>query len=67
MLTDVHSPTWLTIKDVAERLHVHDRTVRAMIRDGRLPAVRLGGPGSAIRIDERELEAFLYADPEKTA
>ncbi len=29
-----------------------------------LPAVRLGGPGSPLRVDERELEAWVYGDPE---
>jgi excisionase family DNA binding protein len=42
-------------------------TVRRMIADGRLPAVQLGGPGSAIRVREEELERWLDAPPEGEA
>ena len=32
----------LTVEDVAERLHLHIDSVRRMMREGRLPAVKLG-------------------------
>jgi excisionase family DNA binding protein len=32
----------LTVPDTARRLHLHEQTVRAMIRRGDLAAVRLG-------------------------
>jgi excisionase family DNA binding protein len=37
-------------------------TVRRMIAEGRIPAIQLGGRGTSIRIDEAELERWLYAD-----
>ncbi len=39
----------LTVKEVAERLHVHPITVRRLIASGRLPAVRIG---RAVRVRE---------------
>ena len=38
MITD----NWLTTKEVAERIKVTERTVRAMIGDGRLQAINVG-------------------------
>jgi excisionase family DNA binding protein len=52
----------LTVKEAAAQLRVHPMTVRKMITDGRIPAVQLGGPGTSIRIDPAELDAWLYAD-----
>ncbi|MDN5916811.1 MAG: helix-turn-helix domain-containing protein [Pseudonocardia sp.] len=45
----------LTADDVADRLGLHVRTVRNYIRDGRLPAVRVG---KQYRIARADLEAF---------
>lgn len=45
-----------SVDQVAERLGLHVRTVRAYIRDGRLKAVRLG---KAYRIVRADLEAFM--------
>lgn len=36
---------YLKVREVAERLAITPYTVRAYIRDGRLPARRLGGRG----------------------
>ena len=33
-----------------------------MVYDGRIPAVRLGGLGTGLRVDERELEDWLYRE-----
>lgn len=44
-----------TADEVAERLGLHVRTVRAYIRDGRLPAVRIG---KQYRIAGSDLAAF---------
>jgi excisionase family DNA binding protein len=55
----------LTVKEAATILRLHPKSVRRMIRDGRLPASRLGPPGTAVRVDERDLTEFLYADPEE--
>jgi excisionase family DNA binding protein len=50
----------LTVKEVAVRLALHPETVYRKIEAGAILAVRLGGPGSAIRIDEAELDKWLH-------
>jgi excisionase family DNA binding protein len=61
------APSWLTIAEVAALLKIHPNTVRRLILTGRLPALRVGGRGSAIRINIQHLDAFirdaLTADP----
>jgi excisionase family DNA binding protein len=47
---------FLTIAEVAERLHVATRTVRRWIETGDLIVHRIGG---VVRIAERDLRAFL--------
>ena len=42
----------LTVREVAERLRLHEMTVRRHIREGRLRALRVGG---RIRVQEEEL------------
>lgn len=54
----------LRLDEVGERLNVSRATVYRMVADGRLPAVRLGGPGAPLRVDEAEFEAWLYGDTE---
>lgn len=49
----------LTLDEVAERLRVTRRAVERKVRAGELPALQLGGPRTAIRVDERELEEWL--------
>ncbi|MFB6567945.1 helix-turn-helix domain-containing protein [Streptomyces noursei] len=44
-----------SVEQVAERLGLHVRTVRNYVRDGRLPAVRIG---KQYRIAHADLEAF---------
>jgi len=51
-------PTCLKIDEVAERLSVCDKTVRRWISSGELHHHRLG---SAIRVLEEDLNAFLAA------
>ena len=61
--TAVHSrPALPTVAEVAERLRVSEKTVRRLIAAGLLPAVRLGGPRTAIRVAADELERWLYAE-----
>lgn len=62
-LTHTNRRSLLTIKEAAATLGLHPQTVRTKIARGELPALQLGGPGSAVRIDERELDAWLYEDP----
>jgi excisionase family DNA binding protein len=53
----------LTISQTADRLNVSTVTVRRLVRRGDLPAVQLGGKGSAVRVAEAELNHWLYANP----
>lgn len=48
--------TYLTVREAAARLGVHDRTVRAMLRDGRLTKYTIKTPRShRVRVDEAEV------------
>lgn len=49
MLTEAHEGSLLTVKEAAAKLGLHPMTVRKMIRQQRLPAVQLGGPGTSVR------------------
>ena len=51
---------WLSIRDVAARWQVCDRTVRRHIDSGLLPARKLG---RLIRINEQDLRSFEYRLP----
>jgi excisionase family DNA binding protein len=64
MLARADTSELLTVREVAFRLGVHPMTVRRMIRDGRMPAMQLGGPGTAVRVDAAELERWLHGPPE---
>ena len=46
---------WYSVEQVAERLGLHVRTIRGYIRDGRLPASRIG---KQYRIGRADLDAF---------
>jgi excisionase family DNA binding protein len=54
----------LTVAEAAQRLRLHPMTVHKKIRRGEIPAIQVGGKYLPIRIDERELRAWLYSDPE---
>jgi len=64
MSTPVQSRPLLTVAETAAELRSSERTIRRMIEDGRLRAFQLGGPGTAVRIDARALEAWLVSQPE---
>ena len=49
----------LTLDQVAERLQLSRRTVERKIQEEEIPSLQLGGPRTAIRVDEAELEAWL--------
>lgn len=51
-------------EQVADILGLHVRTVRGYVRDGRLPAVRVG---KQYRITEQDLRAFTGAEPAESA
>ena len=46
----------LTVSEVAQRLRLHEMTVRRHIRSGQLPAVRVG---RRIRVREEDLAEFV--------
>jgi excisionase family DNA binding protein len=62
MGTDVQAPQLLTVREVADRLKLSEKSVRRRIASGELPAVRLGGRGTKLRVDERELDQYVYGD-----
>jgi excisionase family DNA binding protein len=45
--------------DVARRLGVSRSWLYAAAADGRIPSVRLGGPGGPLRFVEADLDAWL--------
>jgi excisionase family DNA binding protein len=49
----------MRVKEVARELGQHEATVYRKVHDGTLPAVRLGGGRSALRIRRSDLERFL--------
>lgn len=55
-LRRVRSPNLLTIEEAADRLSVTPRNIRHQIYLRRLPIVKVG---RLVRIDERDLEAFI--------
>ena len=65
MTTREHGGAYLTVADVAAELACSEPTVRRRIRAGAIPAVRLGGPGSGLRIPRAGLEAWLWASGEE--
>ena len=50
------SSSLYSVRQVAAQLGVHPETVRRLIHDGRLDAVRVG---RVLRIDASELDGFL--------
>ena len=53
---DVNDTALYTVREVANRLGVHPETVRRLIHDGRLDAVRVG---RVLRVDSDSLQGFL--------
>ena len=56
----------LTVREAAEQLSLSIASVYEMVRTCRLPAVRIGGRGGAIRIRPEDLEDFLQASSQQT-
>jgi excisionase family DNA binding protein len=54
------APRLLAIDEVANRLRLSRRTVERLIGAELLPAYRVGR--RAIRVDENQLEAWIYGD-----
>jgi excisionase family DNA binding protein len=51
----------LTVREVAERLAIARSTAYELIAKGELPAFQWRGPGSALRVSESELDAWIEA------
>ena len=58
-----HERRFLTPREVARTLNVSTATVYRRISEGSLPAVRIGEGTGPLRIDERELEEWVYGWP----
>jgi excisionase family DNA binding protein len=56
---DTKSP-FLTIPEVAAMLRLSRQSIERRVKTGEIPAVRTGRTGRSIRIDGRELQAWLY-------
>jgi len=52
-------PKFLTVRDAAEQLGLHPKTVLRYVSDGRLPATRVG---KSYRITQSQLRAFAGDD-----
>ncbi len=61
-MSEVADIRLLTVRETAARLGVSEDTVRRRIANGELPAVRLGGRGSSVRVDEGELRRWLFEE-----
>ena len=49
----------LTVRDITDRLKVHENTVLGWLKQGKLSGYRLGGTRAGWRIPEGELQRFL--------
>jgi excisionase family DNA binding protein len=56
----------LTVAEVAMRCHCSAHTIRRRIAAGELPAVQLGGPGTALRVPAAALNSWLWSAQEGT-
>lgn len=54
--TEAGGSELVSVREVARRLGVHPETIRRLIHDGRLEAVRVG---RVLRVESSELESFL--------
>jgi excisionase family DNA binding protein len=52
-------PQLIDIPTAAAHLGLSSATVRRKIKAGEIPAYRMGGPGTVIRIDPCELDAWV--------
>jgi excisionase family DNA binding protein len=59
-MTTVVPERLLTIREVARRLAVSEKTIRRLVEAGRLPALRVG---HGLRFDPDELQSWLFASP----
>lgn len=53
------TPAMLTVKEAAERLNVSEKTVRNLLKTGRIGHHRIGAGRGVIRISEEALDRHL--------
>jgi excisionase family DNA binding protein len=63
-MQETRETSLLSVAQVAERLNVSRLTVYRRIWSGQLPALRIGERGAPLRVDETELETWLYGPGE---
>ena len=59
------TPRFLTLADVAEELNISAAQAYALVRNGELPAIKVGGRGQW-RVEANELERFIAQAYEDT-
>lgn len=62
---DVPMPRFLTLSDVAETLNISAAQAYALVRNGELPAIKIGGRGQW-RIEADVLETYISQMYEQT-
>jgi excisionase family DNA binding protein len=59
------APEWLKIDEAAKLVGLGRRTIERYVQSGEIPHGRVGrGPKARIRIEQRELEAWLRRNAE---
>ena len=61
MHTVAATADYVSVREAAAMLSVDPSTIRRRIEEGSLPAVQLGGPGTAIRIHRDAIHAWLWS------
>jgi excisionase family DNA binding protein len=56
-------PDFITVREASDRLHFHQQTIYKMIKNGILPANRIG---NRLRISREGLERYIAGTQEKT-
>ena len=57
----------LTVLEVAARLKLNPETVRRWIREGKLPAIKLGPTNAGWRVRASDLDHWLASRPKEAA
>ncbi len=59
MLALTEERVMLDIEEVAERLRVSESTIRALVREKRLRAYRIGGKRGRLRFKEEDIDRYV--------
>lgn len=55
------SEQWMTVQQVADHLQVHPETILRIVRMGKIPVLRLPGPGKLYRFRRQAIERWAEA------